>query len=535
MLRGQVIYRDFYYASPPLTVYKEAAVAALLGPDYGFLASRWVFTVEVSLGSVLAYLAIRRFFTPTVAFAAALPTVFFTTVLYAYSNFNFDAQVLFLAGFVLVVWAGERERWPLILAAGVLCGMAFLAKPTYLAMVVGISGLGLLRPLTGGPRRWPVYALGFVLVVGLVFAAIAASGMWDAFRHQSFAQLLQARPVSRRQLIYQDWPRYLLPPGRAAIPPLAAAALVAATLWRRWLAGPALVVLAVVLGALMAPAVPTSTAGIPTPGQLDALVGALALVLGVNGLASLLTVAARMPGLAARPWAARVRSELYPPMVPIVAAVLEYLHGIDLSSMRFAYAGTFLGVPVALTFIYALCRMAGAARLVSALTPAVLGAFIAAAGAVVTHGSPYLDGPRADMTATFGVPRLGGIATVPANADHVSALVREIDSRASATDAVLVFPDGQAYYVITGRSNPTKVDWYDLLATTPAMADEASAALQNHPPRWIFVQRYNESDLQRSAPLDFEAQAAWKPVFDYIQNAYDLVGSVDGVDIYRLK
>jgi len=106
VLKGQVIYRDFVYASPPLTVFKEAGVAALLGSNYDYLASRWAFAIEVSVASVLAMLIIRRYTPPLVAFLATLPTVFFTTVLYSYSNFNFDAQALFLIGLLLLVlWA----------------------------------------------------------------------------------------------------------------------------------------------------------------------------------------------------------------------------------------------------------------------------------------------------------------------------------------------------------------------------------------------------------------------------------------------
>ena len=130
LVRGQTIYRDFYFTLPPLSVYKEAAVMATLGNDYSFLASRWVFAVEVSLTSVIAFLIIRRYVSPRLAFLVTLPTIFFTTILYAYSNFNFDAQLLFLVAVLILAWEGERERIPIVLLAGVFCGLAFLAKPT---------------------------------------------------------------------------------------------------------------------------------------------------------------------------------------------------------------------------------------------------------------------------------------------------------------------------------------------------------------------------------------------------------------------
>ncbi len=547
--RGQLIYRDFNYASPPLTPYKEAAIAAILGDSYGFLASRWVFAVEVSLGTVIAFLIIRRFLAPLPAFLVTLPTVFFTTILYYYSNFNFDAQILFLAGFLVLVWDREKERTPLMLLAGVLCGLAFLAKPTYLAMAVGICGLGLLRPWFGGPRRWPLFAAGFVIVVGALFVAIAGAGLWDQFRHQAFGQLLQARAVSKRQLVFQDWPTWLFIHGYAALLPLAVAVLIpVARLWR-WAAVPALVLLAVVMAAFAALAWPSSVLGIPTDGQMNLLVGALALVLLVNLIASAVTVAARLPQLSQQPWAARVRDEMFPPMVPIVAAVLEYLQGVDLSSMRFAYVGTFLGVPVALAFLYMRWRLSyptesstprgplkwGGAPVVRVAAPAVVGVFIAIAGAVVTHGSAYLDGPRDQMTAELTGPRVAGLKTLPSNATHINGLVAEIERQAGPGDSVFIFPDGQAYYVITGRTNPTKVDWYDILATTPAISSDAVADLQRNPPTWILVQEYNESDFRHQSPLDFESQAAWKPIYDYITTHYDLVTTVDGVRFYRLR
>jgi hypothetical protein len=222
-------------------------------------------------------------------------------------------------------------------------------------------------------------------------------------------------------------------------------------------------------------------------------------------------------------------------MVPIVAAVLEYLQGVDLSSMRFAYVGTFLGVPVALAFLYMGWRLWGGAPAVRVAVPAVVGVFIALAGAVVTHGSPYLDGPRDQMTAELTASRVAGLKTVPANAAHINNLVAEIERQTSPGDSVFVFPDGQAYYMITGRMNPTKVDWYDTLATTPAVSNEAVADLQRDPPTWILVQEYNESDFLHQSPLDFESQAAWQPIYDYITTHYDLVTTVDGVRFYRLR
>ena len=536
LVRGQVIYRDFYYTLPPLSVYKEATVMAVLGPAYGFLASRWVFAVEVSLGSVIAFLIIRRYISPLLAFLVTLPTVFFTTVLYAYSNFNFDAQLLFLVAVLVLVWEGERERVPIVLLAGMFCGLAFLAKPTYLAMAVGVCILGLLRPLMAGPRRWPLFAAGFAATVGIVFGVIALAGLWSLFRQQAFGLLLQARPRPFGFYLYQDWPHWLYQPGRAILAPLALIVLLVAARLRPWLAIAAVAVLAGVFAGFVVPALPSSGQGIPTNGQMNLLVGALAAILAINLVASAVTVAARLPAIAARPWAARIREEIFPPSIPIMAAVLEYLQGVDLTSMRFAYVGTFIGIPVALTFLYQGWRVWRGTDAVRFAIPAVVGVFIAVAGAVVTHGSPYLDGPREQMTADFTAPRLAGIKTLPGNAAHVNALVAEIEKDTAPGDRVLVFPDGQSYYVLTGRANPTRVDWYDPLGTTPAISSQAIVDLERNPPTWIMIQDYKESDLLHLRPNDFENEKTWKPIYDYITTAYNLVSTIDGnVRVYRLK
>ena len=535
VVKGQVVYRDFYFALPPLTLYKEAAVAAALGSAYGFLASRWVFAVEVSLGSVLAFMIIRRYVSPRLAFLVTLPTVFFTTVLYAYSNFNFDAQLLFLVAVLILAWEGERERIPIVLLAGVFCGLAFLAKPTYLAMAVGVCILGLLRPWMAGPRRWPFFAVGFIAIVGIVFGIIAVAGLFTLFRHQAFGLLLQARSRPIGFYLYQDWPHWLLAPGRAIFAPIALLILLAAARIRPWLAIPATVILAGVLAVFIVPALPSSVQGIPTNGQMRLLVGALAVILAINLIASAVTVAARLPGLAHKAWAQRVREEMFPPSLTIMAAVLEYLQGVDLSSMRFAYVGTFIGIPVALTCLYTGWRIWSGAPAVRVALPVVVGAFIAVAGAVVTHGSPYLDGPRDQMTAEITTPKLAGIKTLPANAKHIDDLVAEIEKDTKPGDHVLVFPDGQSYYVLTGRTNPTRVDWYDPIGITPAISQQAVVDLEKDPPTWIIVQDYQESDFQHLRPNDFANQNTWKPIYDYIQTAFTLVRTIDDAHVYHLK
>jgi hypothetical protein len=97
-----------------------------------------------------------------------------------------------------------------------------------------------------------------------------------------------------------------------------------------------------------------------------------------------------------------------------------------------------------------------------------------------------------------------------------------------------VFPDGQLYYVLSGQSNPTKVDWWDPLALTPALAKSGVDDLQRDPPKVILVKKYAESDILHQAPLDFETEPSWRPIYEYITANYQLVRTVDDVSVYRL-
>jgi Dolichyl-phosphate-mannose-protein mannosyltransferase len=529
-LHGQVPYRDFYYAVPPLSLYKETAIAGILGAAYGVLASRWVFAVEVSVGSVLAFIVLRRYVGGRTAMLATLPTVFFTTILYYYSNFNFDGQVLALAAIAIAVHRGDRRTW--MIASGAMLGLAFLAKPTYLAILALIIATGLLRRFFAGPQRWLELAAGFAVTVGSVFGILWVAGLWAAFRYQSFGLLVNVRRLPLRWYVYEDWPTYLTVPGQYG-GWLLLAAVTLLILGRTFMRTPAAVVLGAVLVAMIPAALETSRLGTPTYAQLELLASALGLLLVINAAAAVLTLAARMPRIERFAWAEVVRHHFMPPVLPVLAFSMEYLHTISVTSMRFAYVGTFLAIPVALVFLAQLASLKPVAAS-SRLSAPVLGVWIAAAGAVITLGSPYLDGPRADMTAVFAAPRLAGVRTVPAEAGHVDRVAMIIEERTKQGDSVLIFPDGQAYYLMTGRVNPTKVDWYDLLATTPAMGEEAALDMARNPPKLVVLERYRESDIQHLHPLEFDSEPAWKPVYDYVLAHYTRVDSTPDADVYVL-
>jgi hypothetical protein len=538
---GQVPFRDFYYGFPLITLYKEAGLMAILGDHYTYLASRWGFAIEMSIASALAYLVVRRVAEPWLAFWATLPTVFFTTILYYYSNFNQDTVFLFLGSLAVLVWAGERRSW--IAAAGVLCGLALTAKPTTAPLAILVCAIAILRPRLLGnepaakiaaPAGWIWFAAGFVGVIAGVVALLAALGLLGTFAYQSLLVLGQAHPLPLRFLIYQDWPHWLEGPGRVApFALLIALALLLTPLGKRLLpAILAVVALAAMLSAVLIPASFPSTLGIPTFSQMEAMVTALALLLALNFIAFLVTFGAYLPRLRDRPLAAVIRRELFPPQLPLLAFSLQLLQDYSVAGMRFSYVGTFLSIPTALLFIYSLARI-GVGFRANRWAAAVIGVWVAATGALILHGSPYLDGPRSQLTAGFAEPQMAGLRTVSANAKRVDSTVALLQRYSRPDRSVFVFPDGQAYYNLARRRNPTRTDWFDLWALTPAIATDAATRLAADPPAVILIQQYEESNfLQKGPPLDFESEPRWSPVYDWIIAHYHKVGTAESVDVY---
>jgi hypothetical protein len=540
---GQLPYRDFYFGFPLFTLYKEAGLMALLGDHYTYVASRWVFAVEMSLASAFAYLVVARFAGPWRAFWATLPTVFFTTILYYYSNFNQDTVFLFLASMAVLVWAGERRAW--IGCAGILCGLAFLAKPTAAPLAILVCAVALVRPRLLGeqdsakiaaPVGWIWFAAGLAAVVAAVTVTLAAGGLFTTFLNQSFLVVGKAHPLSKVFFLVQDWPYWFV--GGQRIAPFAVtlslAFLLVPLARNRLLALIGVGTLAALLLVVLVPARSSSNLGIPTFNQMELLATALALLLALNLAAFLVASAAYFPTLRARPWAAVVRRELFPPQLPLLAFAIQFLQDYSVAGMRFSYVGTYLSIPTALIFVHGLARIRegfGANRWAAV----VVGAWVAAAGALILNGSPYLDGPRGQLTAGFAEPQMAGLSTLPGNAKHVDATVALLQRYSRPNQAVFVFPDGQAYYFLAGRNNPTRTDWYDPWAITPAVADEAVTRLAANPPAVILVQRYEESDFLMTQPLDFENEAKWSPIYDWIQAHYAKVDSAGTVDVYLPK
>lgn len=541
IVAGQLPYRDFNYGLPPVSIYQEAVLIRLLGDAYGILASRWVFTLEVSLASVLAFAIVVRYVRPTLAFLAVLPTCFFTVILFYYSNYSYDGEVLALLSLALLVHARPGRRM-LAALGGVAGGLAFMSKPTFLGLLPIILIALLANKLAarrGGGQQpevstgWAtagLYGVGFTISCLAVLGYFGLQGAAGDLIYKALILPRQSFQIPLGFVIWQDLPQVMF-----FLPNIAGylAVLLVLLLLVRVDGIPdvlRVVVAAALVLVLVARALPSSTVGLPTPRQETLLLAMLGLLLIFNATALLVAVLAR----------GELKAALFPPELPALALGLQYVAQFNAAGVRYSYYGAFLSIPVAILFLHGLAVARptwGRGRFgvgAAAWAPIVIGATIALTGMVDTHGLVFRDGPRSELSAGFTTPRLQGITTLPANRSRVDGLVAAVESRTAPGDPILVLPDFPVLYFLTGRSNPTRIGWYETPQVTVSEAEQAVADMKRDPPKLVILQTYDEGDFLRTGPkLDYAGLPQLLPVYSYVIANYRLVDTVDDLAIYQ--
>lgn len=545
---GQVPYRDFEYPLPPVTIYKEAALAAVTGPGWTVLASRWLFSFEVTLASLLAFLILRRAVSDRTAFFVTLPTVFFTVMILAFTNYTYDAEFWALVSVTLAVYAGEGRRQGLVaLAAGGAAGLAAMAKSPFLAFLPAIpfaalAGSWLRRGRNDAPqmarslqRVWLLYLAGAAIVIGGFFAYFASIGLLRSFVEQAFLLTARANPVSLRFALIQDLPDYAVRFGRLGIGVTAIILLLLPfAINRLW----EFVRTVLLLGALAYVLLYTQLHP-PIPSRPYFINIAYFVVSGVGVIALLVSLILETPWLARNETAAGLRSRFPPLELIFLALFLQWLAQFHYDGLVFWFVGSYLSVPVVLIFLRELGRVRipvfrGATRLrfgAPAVAWVLIATWLSIGGAGIFLERVYQDADRPLLTASFSPAKLSGITTYPETAQRVDALVAEVDRRTKPGDPIFFFPDYGIMYAVTGRTNPTPLDWYNEAFLTPAVTDQVLAALQRDPPRVVFLQRQREGAYQRDQPPVDYVHSKWAPIFLYLIAHYRVDGGVQDIAI----
>jgi hypothetical protein len=222
----------------------------------------------------------------------------------------------------------------------------------------------------------------------------------------------------------------------------------------------------------------------------------------------------------------------------VVAAALQYMAQLGYSGVGYSYLGAFLTVPVAGLFLVRLGPgrnpLTLRERAIVLAPAALLAAFLVWVSVDVVNRSVYRDAPREQLTASFATPKLAGVKSNPGQVQQMNEVVAIVDHYSKPGDPIFVMPDFPILYYLTGRTNPTRQDWYFPWTFTEADSSQAVRDLRRHPPRLALIQVYDAAEIDPAsrAPIDYEAVAVWKPIYDYLTANYTLVGERAGLLLY---
>lgn len=517
---GEIPYRDFVYAYPPVSIYKEGALIALFGSSYTMLTSRWIFGLESVLCGVVAFWILKRIAPTIPALMLALPTLGFSMLRFYFSNWTFDAELLSLLSLLSLLLAPRGRSY--IVLAGVFAGLAALSKQPYLALAVFSAALVMLAP-TGGmlpsSRRERVsllasYELGFVVTLICSVGAIVAIGGGPRFIQDAYLLAFSAAPHSVVFALFQDIPSpsYMVPLFGLAVP-----VMVACLASNRVRLISPLIAVCLVFLALSVPA-----------GRGQDRFISITLMLTLAGS---LAACAR---IAFGGYLVSRQSRDVEFVIAGMAVVLQYLAQFTFGGASFSYIGCFLSLPISVLFVATSGDGARArTRQLSwgSIAAAAMVSYIVLGTFRFLSTNVFVDAPRQQLTAVFQTPRMGGIRSTPANVAQIDGLVAAAHFYSRPGEKILVLPDIPVLYYLADRDNPTRQDWYIDTMVTPEINADNLARLKADPPRVVFVQSRREYDFVKTSPLLDYGSTRSASVYEYLFANYRQVGVVDDIRI----
>jgi hypothetical protein len=222
ILKGRLLYRDFWYPYGPLAPYFQAMFYGIFGVS---LTSAYVLGLGTTLIAALLVLSLSRRFVPmppalVVAFffllQGARPELF--NYFFPYSYAALIGQLLGLTCLYLCITLSPDERGPRVVLAGVTAGLALLCKPEFGAACFAVLGAALLlRAL----KLRSIWALGLdalacapgvllcVLVYGWFFWRLSARFIlidnFESMPGSYFMQTFGPAWVRRSGLRFEPW------------------------------------------------------------------------------------------------------------------------------------------------------------------------------------------------------------------------------------------------------------------------------------------------------------------------------------------
>lgn len=504
IVNGELLYVDFYFFRPPMSLYLQAALLWLFGDNYTILAARWFWTAEMVVVVLLLSVVYRRHVgRPIELFLLLCASWIVSSMLIGFPWYSYDAFFFAAVSLVLVC----RRQWFL---AGLAMFLAGMAKQNYMFLLPGYVSLAALLQWRFRQADLLNGRILLKLLIGWVAPAVVFIGYlsWyggglEAFIWNVFVMPRKTAGIDFTFAIFQD---------NAAALWKSLPVIVAAVSWsfsdsRRWF----LIGLATVASALAV---------------VIAFEGVRIFVYELVYLNYTLLAIALGRALLSRDQA---YADLWRTLLPLVAmgAVIQYLAGFNYAGLIFSYMGAAPGLVAG----WLLFRSSDRSRYRQVVSLALLLVII---GGGLAYKLDFMerDDKRWRLDAEFTTPKLAGIRSTKRNVELIDALTQAVELRTEPDDYILAFPDLPAIYYLTNRRNPTRIGWYVMKEFTSGMLDEALDQMTERRPRLIMLQKYSENDFMRvREPLAYWRYRRYRPMYEYLQRNYRPAGVAGDVQL----
>lgn len=459
VLDGELPYRDFYFFRTPLSIYIQAGMIWLLGSHYTILAAR-IFCVAQTTTLVLLVSSVYFRLAGKLQLLLLLAAGYLVgTLMLDFPWYTYDGVFFAVIGLVMY----HRRNFFLF---GLAVFLAGLSKQNFVGLLVLVPVLsflaGLLRKdlVLMNARQALRFFSGFALP-----ALFYGGFLLATHRVESFFQnvIFLPRECSRVTLAFTLFQNHADAFTKVLALVFAVIMLFYASR-ERWL---------LYVGAAIAGAVFLDKMWNLTYEYSYAMVY-LSYTVAVLVLLEV-TKAERFGGVGEDDTLAVWKAFT-------VALIIQYLSGFNYGGLIFSHIGAGVSVPLA---VLLLSRMRGSSRF--RLPVYVLLAAVILVGVHLKTRYVYHDASLPNLTKEFSHPMLKGIYSSPANVDIFEKILATVSKYSEPGEPIFVFPDHPALYFLTGRRNPTPIEWYYHAEYNAALLNEAVKDLRRTPPKVVFV------------------------------------------------
>ncbi len=187
--------------------------------------------------------------------------------------------------------------------------------------------------------------------------------------------------------------------------------------------------------------------------------------------------------------------------------IIQYLSGFNYGGLFFAY----MGAGVALPFSYVAIKKYHLNFNIKIVSVIIFIAFLFL-GFHHKYYYVYHDLPRNQMGYQFKAPKLKGVESALKTVNLVDFLYETINTYSDKGDYILIYPDYPAIYYLTDRKNPSPVGWHYKLFGK--MLDESLDAIEEKLPKLIIL---NNEDIPKRLSSLLENHYTEKNTDNYLK------------------